>query len=954
MPLTKFGGLNSFMSPANLPVFASPDCQDVEFINGLVQTRPGYGSSLGINATVNYNYLKTYVSPMLAVRTLALDSLGVLWKESPFNSLVFVAQIENTGIYANSVSLYGREYLAFGDQQYGTSIPRQFDDSANLDRVSQVGPGAPPVVTDENIVLNLANSPTGATMPAPVAITAISEVSDIVTVTTATAHGITPQHAVFIAGVGVTAYNGRFAVVSIISSTQFTYQSGTPGLAPSSGGTSQLAIYIFTTTVPHNFGNGQLVTTAGVGVTGYNATLGVNQVFNSTQFAMGAANAGLAASGGGTVTPNGSIVAGLHQVSVIFQDREGYLTQPAPAGNWTAGGGNRAVVSNIPIGPANIVARILIFTAVNQKSFYFTGSGSPLYSGNMVINNNTFTTVTVDFTDAVLLEGVNVDDLFDLVELGECAGVTAYEGRLFWWGERNKLNNLVNLTFDGGFSTIGGKNIPLGWTATTSGFLGGKGPTAISGNSYGITGDGATAVIGMITQTAYLDQFGQPIINKDTAYSVRVRLAYDPSGVPFTQGTFHIHLYSPSSIFDVGLDVAASALTSSFQEFIGVLTPKQPLIPTDLLLRVYMDGTPTSGAILDVENIEIFPTTQPYNNTLVRASRVPDALGLYTAESYNGVDGLLDIAPDNGQAVRCVFTIRDFLYFAKERSLYVTANDSSSEPANWDISEISLKVGTLSPRGVGIGDEWAVIAGIDGVYYFDGSAPQKLSQEIQPTWDSINWNYGHLVDVKVDTKRKRVYIDVPMGTSTVPNVKLTLDYTDGFGDPNPTSTVNIAGIGRKWCPWNISSNSQNLCLRADGTLQLMFGNNTGTGKIYQLDPPGIAIFGDDGVAINSYWQSGFFQDEGRLNFGYLTANAIGVGTLNLILRRGDQGWISNIRGWLFTSMGFYGMERQINVTTDRLAVRFGTNAQDSYFSMRGLALYAKAATYAPVRGLNAA
>jgi hypothetical protein len=45
--------------------------------------------------------------------------------------------------------------------------------------------------------------------------------------------------------------------------------------------------------------------------------------------------------------------------------------------------------------------------------------------------------------------------LFNLVELGECAGVIGYSSRLFWWGERNKQNNWDNLTFDGGFGGTG-------------------------------------------------------------------------------------------------------------------------------------------------------------------------------------------------------------------------------------------------------------------------------------------------------------------------------------------------------------------------------------------------------------------------------------------------------------------------------------------------------------------
>jgi len=293
----------------------------------------------------------------------------------------------------------------------------------------------------------------------------------------------------------------------------------------------------------------------------------------------------------------------------------------------------------------------------------------------------------------------------------------------------------------------------------------------------------------------------------------------------------------------------------------------------------------------------------------------------------------------------------------KDRSLYVTQDDGVNEPNQWQIQEVSNKVGTLSVRGVGLGDEWEIIAGLDGVYYFDGGEPQKISQEIQPTWDSINWSLGYLIDVKVDTKRKRVYIAVPLGASATANNRvLTLDYTDGFGDPNPTNTVNIAGIGRKWSPWAVACNSMNFILRSDGTQQLWFGNGVGlipaTGKIYQLDMTE-TVFTDDGVKINDYWQSGYFQDVGRLMFGPLVANVVGVGVLALVLRKGDQRWLTQLRSWLMSSLGFRNMERNLNIETERLALRFASFGTGDHFSLQGVQLYVRPAVWAPLRGVNA-
>ena len=80
----------------------------------------------------------------------------------------------------------------------------------------------------------------------------------------------------------------------------------------------------------------------------------------------------------------------------------------------------------------------------------------------MTINDNTTTSLTVDFTDTILLSGTSMDYLFSQIELPEQLGVVDYAERLFWWGERANMDNWRNLTFDGGWDASGNGR-PLGW-----------------------------------------------------------------------------------------------------------------------------------------------------------------------------------------------------------------------------------------------------------------------------------------------------------------------------------------------------------------------------------------------------------------------------------------------------------------------------------------------------------
>ncbi len=970
-PIEIFGGLVTDMSPADLPHGVSPDCQDVVFSNGGVATRPGLQALFGpLAGNPTINYVKTYETLNATLRTMALDSNGVLYKETTPGTLSSIAAGLTPNAYAHSSTLFGREYLAISDGKTGNDLPRQYDDT-NFDRVSQGGPGAGPTVIDENVTVAISAAPTGATQPASIAISAsptgATENGFLVTITTTAPHGLAAGQSVSIAGVGVTGYNGTFPIVSVPTLSQFTYIAGGSGLAASGSGTAASATATIQTTAAHGFVVGQLVTTTGIGVVGYNGTFPITAVPDSTHFAFNATSGGLAASGGGTVAAAGSVSAGVHQVCVIFQTRQGYLTQPGPATTWTASGGKRAVVTNIPTGPSNVIGRILCFTGAGGASFFYTGSGGTLFSGNMIIGDNTTTSVIVDFSDAILLAGTNVDDLFKLIELGDCAGVLDYAQRLFWWGERNKINNWLNLGFDGGFTGPAFPHYPLGWTPDTVFAPGGTDEEnfVVWGSAYSIFGNGTTPTRGLMTQPAANDSLGAPLIQANTDYTVRARCARNAT---LSQGTLHIQLFSANGgISTTGLQLTPAQLSTSYVEYTAQLTAPLATIPSDLLLRVYADGTPNSNGQFYVDCIEIYPTAQPVNASLVRASRVEDP------ESYDGIDGLLSIAENNGQAIRAAFKLRERLYFVKEHSLYATQDDGTNEPSLWSIAEISRKLGTPSVHGVGIGEDWVVIAHRTGLYLFSGGEPIKISQEIQPTWNQINWQYGHTLWVTVDTKERRIMIGAPLGSATSPNKILMLDYRDldSADDISGRPPINITYTGRKtatdktrkWSPWTIAANACALIERTDGTAIVAVGGGLpgvgATGKIYQLSD---TQFSDDGSAILSYYTTHYFPEravEQSLNLGahrklfsYLTMFVEGAGNLSLTSFTDSPSAPQAQQPLPLSSPSLKDLELPINLLGERIAFQVSTNQSGAWFRLQKFTPSVRVDPWAPVRGLN--
>ena len=635
----------------------------------------------------------------------------------------------------------------------------------------------------------------------------------------------------------------------------------------------------------------------------------------------------------------GNISPGAHQCVVIFVTRQGYWTMPSPPVTWTAVGGKKVNVTNIPTGPSNIVQRLLAFTGAGGATFFQVPA-------TMTINDNVTTSLEVDFDDTILLAGVSMDDLFANVELPDQLGVIAYSDRLFWWGERAKMPNWRNLSFDGGWDASGNGR-PLGWQFGATFSAGGSRESSdvVWGDAYRITADGSTISRGVIQQAALTDTDGNPLLQTNTDYSVRARVKRTAN---LTQGTFRISCFSVTrGFFGTGMAVGALSASATYQEFTAELMPSQtgPL-PSDLMLQVYADGTPTpNGEAFLVDNIEIFETNAAQNPSVIRASRNSDP------EAYDGVQGLIEIAANNGQAIRVAFVIRSNLYFVKERSLYVTADNGSTEPAFWDVEEVSNAVGTPSVHGVGIGEDWAVIASRSGLYYFDGGQPQKISQEIQPTWDAINWQYGSTIWVTVDTQHKRIYVGVPMGTATTPNEILTLDYTEGFADPL-LMMLYSPSRARKWAPWFIAANCAALIERANGVAAFFLGNNASNGKIYELTE---GQYSDDGAAINSYYTTAFLSQTGatgRNLFGYLTTYAQGAGTLNVnAFTPGDT--TETLLGALaLSSPAPQDLELMTNLNAERVGYQFGTNAAGSWFSVTKFVPWTKPTPWSLVRGHN--
>ena len=154
-----------------------------------------------------------------------------------------------------------------------------------------------------------------------------------------------------------------------------------------------------------------------------------------------------------------------------------------------------------------------------------------------------------------------------------------------------------------------------------------------------------------------------------------------------------------------------------------------------------------------------------------RASEIDDP------ETYYETDSIIEPAEGVGQRAVTMREYKGETYLLMERSGHVT-EDTTATPATWGTYQRWSKVGPAGPRAVDVNEDIMAFAHRSGVYVYLGNAPIHVSHKIHRRWRKINWEFGHLVWLRIDAETQRIYIGVPMGHSTIPDKVFVMDYDD--------------------------------------------------------------------------------------------------------------------------------------------------------------------------------
>ena len=231
----------------------------------------------------------------------------------------------------------------------------------------------------------------------------------------------------------------------------------------------------------------------------------------------------------------------------------------------------------------------------------------------------------------------------------------------------------------------------------------------------------------------------------------------------------------------------------------------------------------------------------------------------------------------------------------------------------WDPHELWRGSGPSGPKAVNVGgqddSQFMVYAHRSGFYMYTGAAPQLISREkggmeagFVGDWDSINWDYGHLIVVRIDHRRREIHIGVPWQASTVVNKWFTLNYFFGFQDP--VVFVVRRGVlvpnpeGRKWSTDDraasdaiyIPQKSRNAVQDAGVNLSdaMLFGGSDGSIKavvdrqFYDQDYNGNQV----GYLSGPQWVSGPNPKRTIYKVAGATLSMKGVGLVNVYAQDG--------------------------------------------------------------------
>ena len=235
----------------------------------------------------------------------------------------------------------------------------------------------------------------------------------------------------------------------------------------------------------------------------------------------------------------------------------------------------------------------------------------------------------------------------------------------------------------------------------------------------------------------------------------------------------------------------------------------------------------------------LFIAGDPSYPTRLYRSGSGDKLGDFT---YNETDNPLAtsifVGKDDGQSITGLFKHQDYLYIAKERSIYRVGQSTD------EAGTLSLE---LVDPGRGVQSHWTIDTVENDIFFFDDVGVFAFGYEPN-ILDQIRTN---IVSLRVDPKIKAIQKSrLSEVAGFFYDNHYYLSYTSGGGGSNDKTLV-YDRQRLSWWEFNIGANCYTEFKDSGGYSYLYFGSST-NGKVYYYDE---TAKNDDGEVIESFWKS---------------------------------------------------------------------------------------------------
>jgi hypothetical protein len=391
---------------------------------------------------------------------------------------------------------------------------------------------------------------------------------------------------------------------------------------------------------------------------------------------------------------------------------------------------------------------------------------------------------------------------------------------------------------------------------------------------------------------------------------------------------------------------------------------------------------------LTIDEIELIPQNQPVLFQQMRMSYFDNEFG------YDEETGILGL--DGAAKITAAFKQRSYLYANTDGPLFQTQNTGQGEPNTWSFTSFADECDCFGPNAVTSTEDIAWWAGATGWKVFAGDKPKKISQEIQPLWETINDSYPTAVWAVNDPVERITYLGIPTGTNTKPNLVLPMSYRSvdaAYNVPDPIHTsysgkVIATDLCRKWTRWNMPMSCGAILTRPGLQKQMFFGGQANS-NFYSLN---FSKYTDDdyGQIFSYYVTYFFFNHDIEQNvpvlglhqkvYTYLTAYVTGVGTIQptALANNLSNPWMTTPAVWdpvnlvwangtpasnpfaavpLTNGVLLHDLEWGLNIkNVERVAIKWAPSPlpgqTDAFFQLQHMVMTTRDDRVAPVRGSN--